>query len=228
MNTTILIIEDDTGLRTALADNLRNEGFAVLTEQNGQSGLERARAASPDLIVLDLMLPGLDGLSVCRLLRKESNLPIIMISARGMEMDKITGLETGADDYVVKPFGMGELVARVKAALRRRQPEPNAHHITLLRINDLQIDLIGRRVFLDGNELHLTQKEFNLLVELVRNQGVVLSRDLLMTQVWGDDYVGGNHTVDVHIRWLREKIEANPSEPVRITTIRGIGYRFEQ
>lgn len=224
---TILIVEDEETLREQLSQNLTIEGYDILTAADGQEGLDMARTEQPDLIVLDLMLPRLDGLSVCRMIRRDSQVPIIMLSARGMEMDKITGLETGADDYVVKPFGMGELLARVKANLRREASQVAARNPTVIESDDLKIDLIARRAWLKDVELHLTQKEFGLLVELMRNNGVVLSRDLLLAQVWGHDYIGNSHTVDVHIRWLREKIEDNPSKPTRITTVRGVGYRFE-
>jgi DNA-binding response OmpR family regulator len=177
------------------------------------------------LIVLDLMLPELDGLSVCRVLRKESDVPIVMLTARGTEMDKIVGLETGADDYVVKPFSFGELLARVRANLRRADSETRRSR-TRLHSGDLLLDLIARRAHRGETELRLTHKEFDLLAELMRNKGAALSRDLLLTQVWGYDYAGDSHTVDVHIRWLREKIEQDPSHPVLIQTVRGAGYRF--
>ncbi len=224
---TILIVEDEDSLREQLAQNLEAEGYETITAEDGQVGLDTARAEQPDLIILDLMLPRLDGLSVCRMIRRDSQVPIIMLSARGMEMDKITGLETGADDYVVKPFGMGELLARVKANLRREASKAAARNPTVIESKELKVDMIARRAWLRDAELHLTQKEFGLLVELMRNKGVVLSRDLLLAQVWGHDYVGNSHTVDVHMRWLREKIEDNPSKPTRITTVRGVGYRFE-
>ncbi|HLF27306.1 MAG TPA: response regulator transcription factor [Anaerolineae bacterium] len=224
--TTLLIIEDETTVRETLARNFKAEGFEVLSAADGIEGLRLAREHNPDLIVLDLMLPEMDGLSVCRILRKESDLPIIMLTARGTEMDKIVGLETGADDYVVKPFSFGELLARVRANLRRVDSDSRQAR-TRLHSGDLQLDLIGRRAYRAEAELRLTHKEFDLLAELIRNKGAVLSRDLLLTQVWGYDYVGDTHTVDVHIRWLREKVEDNPSEPKRITTVRGVGYRFE-
>jgi DNA-binding response OmpR family regulator len=173
------------------------------------------------------MLPRLDGLSLCRILRRTSEVPILMLTARGTEMDRIAGLETGADDYVVKPFSLGELVARVRALLRRTRSEHPAAS-NRLQSDDLTLDMLTRRVTLGNTALKLTQKEFDLLAELMRNQGAVLSRDLLLTHVWGYDYVGDSHTVDVHIRWLREKIETAPSTPQRITTVRGIGYRFER
>jgi DNA-binding response OmpR family regulator len=223
----ILVVEDETTLRDTLALNLRAEGFEVLTAPDGEAGLQLAREQTPDLLILDLMLPRLDGLSLCRILRRTSEVPILMLTARGTEMDRIAGLETGADDYVVKPFSLGELVARVRALLRRTRSEHPAAS-NRLQSDDLTLDMLTRRVTLGNTALKLTQKEFDLLAELMRNQGAVLSRDLLLTHVWGYDYVGDSHTVDVHIRWLREKIETAPSTPQRITTVRGIGYRFER
>jgi DNA-binding response OmpR family regulator len=223
----ILVVEDEATLRDTLALNLRAEGFEVLTAPDGETGLQLAREQAPDLLILDLMLPKLDGLSLCRILRRSSDIPILMLTARGTEMDRITGLETGADDYVVKPFSLGELLARVRALLRRTRSERRAADAQL-HSGDLTMDLLSRRATLGEAVLKLTQKEFDLLAELMRNQGAVLSRDWLLTQVWGYDYLGDSHTVDVHIRWLREKIEADPSTPARITTVRGVGYRFEQ
>lgn len=222
----VLLIEDEATVRDTLAMNLRAENYEVLTAADGVDGLQKARDDAPDLIILDLMLPELDGLSVCRMLRRDSNVPIIMLTARGTEMDRIAGLETGADDYVVKPFSLGELLARVRASLRRARAD-NRTLTTKLAAGNLSLDLLARRTYLDQGELKLTHREFDLLAELMRNQGAVLSRDLLLNRVWGYDYVGDSHTVDVHIRWLREKIEADPSAPKRITTVRGVGYRFE-
>ncbi len=223
----ILIVEDEATVRDTLAAHLRAEGFEAITADDGAAGLQLAREQLPDLVILDLMLPELDGLSLCRMLRRDSNVPIIMLTARGTEMDRITGLETGADDYVVKPFSLGELLARVRAQLRRAASEKNAAAATRLQSGDLLLDLIARRAMRGEAELKLTHREFDLLAELMRNQGAVLSRDLLLTRVWGYDYVGDSHTVDVHIRWLREKVEEDPSSPQRITTLRGVGYRFE-
>jgi DNA-binding response OmpR family regulator len=222
----VLLVEDETTLRETLALNLRAEGYEVTTAGDGLSGLKLAREQAPDLVILDLMLPELDGLSLCRMLRRDSMVPIIMLTARGTEIDKIAGLETGADDYVVKPFSLGELLARVRANLRRSTSESRAQAVRL-QAGNLVLDLLGRRALLGESEVKLTHREFDLLAELMRNQGAVLSRDLLLTRVWGYDYVGDSHTVDVHIRWLREKIEVDPSAPQRITTVRGVGYRFE-
>jgi DNA-binding response OmpR family regulator len=224
--TKILIVEDEATVRDTLALNLRAEDYAVITAADGLTGLALAREQAPDLIILDLMLPELDGLSLCRMLRRDSSVPIIMLTARGTEMDKIAGLETGADDYVVKPFSLGELLARVRANLRRATTEARTS-AARLQAGDLTLDLLARRAHLGAGEIKLTHREFDLLAELMRNQGAVLSRDLLLTRVWGYDYGGDSHTVDVHVRWLREKIEADPSSPRRITTVRGVGYRFE-
>lgn len=223
---TILLVEDEATVREALAGRLRAEQYEVVTAGDGAEGLRLAREAAPDLILLDLMLPELDGLSICRLLRRDSDVPIIMLTARGTEMDRITGLETGADDYVVKPFSLGEVLARVRAQLRRARADRRAP-ASRLTAGDLSLDLLARRAHIGESELKLTQREFDLLAELMRNRGAVLSRDLLLNRVWGFDYGGDSHTVDVHIRWLREKIEAEPSAPRRITTVRGVGYRFE-
>jgi len=192
---------------------------------DGAEALTLAREHKPDLIVLDVMLPGLDGLSVCRILRNESEVPIVMLTARGGEVDRIVGLELGADDYIVKPFSLGEFLARVRAVLRRA---PSARAVVdRLESGDLVLDLIARRATRGREELRMTHKEFDLLAALMRNQGAVLSRDLLLERVWDYDYPGQTKTVDVHVRWLREKIEDDPSQPRRIVTVRGVGYRFE-
>ena len=224
----VLIIEDELTLANNLADKLRGEGFVVLTSQDGEEGLEKVRSERPDLIVLDIMLPGLDGLSLCRIVRRDTStahIPIIMLTARGTEVDKIVGLESGADDYVVKPVALGEFLARVRAVMRRAPGHPVLQDE--LVSNDLQVSLTGRRVYKNEEEVKLSNKEFDLLVELMRNRGVVLSRDLILTKVWGYDYFVDKRTVDVHIRWLREKLEDDASNPRRIVTVRGVGYRFE-
>jgi len=223
--TKLLIVEDDATVRETLALNLRSEGYEVETAEDGELALERARRISPDLVVLDVMLPKLDGLTLLRILRRESRVPVILLTARGTETDKIVGLETGADDYVVKPFSLGELLARIRAALRRGQTE--VAPATEISSGDLSLDLVSRRVVLAGVELQLAPREFELLATLARNQDAVLTRDFLLASVWGDDFVGDARTVDVHIRWLRQKIETDPSDPHRITTVRGVGYRFE-
>jgi DNA-binding response OmpR family regulator len=220
----ILIVEDDATLRDTIALNLSAEGYQVLTAGDGESGLRQARELTPDLIILDVMLPELDGLTVCRVLRKESQMPIILLTARGMETDKIIGLESGADDYIVKPFSLGEFMARVRAALRRGVGMELG---TEVRAGELRLDLIARRAFRGEQELQLAPREFELLAILMRSPGVVLTRETLLSRVWGSDYLGDSRTVDVHIRWLREKIEPDPSHPQWIQTVRGVGYRFE-
>jgi len=220
----LLIVEDEATVRETLALNLRAEGFEVVEAADGETGLEAGRSGNFDLVVLDVMLPKLDGLTVCRLLRRESRVPIVLLTARGTEADKIIGLETGADDYIVKPFSLGEFLARVRAALRRGAAAPTA---VSLESGDLRLDLDGRRAFLRGVELALAPREYELLATLMRNRGVALTRDLLLVRVWGEAYEGDTRTIDVHIRWLRKKIEADPANPVRITTVRGLGYRFE-
>lgn len=225
----VVVIEDEVTLAKNLADKLRAEGFMVLEAADGEAGLDTIRSEVPDLIILDIMLPGLDGLSICRMVRNDPNtnhIPIIMLTARGTEVDKIVGLESGADDYVVKPFGLGEFLARVRAVMRRAPGRPLLHQDEMIS-NDLRVNLTGRRVFKDTSEIKLSNKEFDLLAELMRNQSAVLSRDLILTKVWGYDYFVDKRTVDVHIRWLREKIEDDPSDPKRIVTVRGVGYRFE-
>lgn len=220
----ILLVDDEPTLLETLALNLRTSGYEVVTASDGAAALEMANSESPDLIVLDLMMPELDGLTVCRSLRQVSDTPILVLTARTGELDKIIGLESGADDYMTKPFSLGELQARLRALLRRAGPRRLSDEI---RSGDLMLNLVSRRAYLSGKELVLSPKEFSLLAELMRHQGAVLSRDLLLTRVWGYDFFGDSRTVDVHVRWLREKIEPNPSQPERITTVRGIGYRFE-
>jgi DNA-binding response OmpR family regulator len=222
---TILLVEDDATLRHTLALNLRAEGYGVLEAEDGETGLAAARGETPDLVLLDVMLPGLDGLTVCRLLRRESAVPIILLTARGAEADKIIGLETGADDYIVKPFSLGEFLARVRAALRRGATAAPADVLTA---GDLRLDVAARRVARGGRTIALAPREFDLLALLMRHRGAVMSRDLLLARVWGDDFVGDARTVDVHIRWLRQKLEQDPSQPVLIQTVRGVGYRFEE
>jgi DNA-binding response OmpR family regulator len=232
--TTILIVEDETTLLETLAYNLGQEGYQVLTAEDGEEGLALIRAEKPDLVVLDVMLPTLDGLTVCRRVRKDesvAHIPIIMLTARGTEADKVDGLDSGADDYIVKPFGLGEFLARVRAVQRRgHSPTPLEGQAVgeQLVVGDLCLDLTARRAHRGDEELRLTAKEFDLLAELMRNQGAVLSRDLILTRVWGYDYYGDERTIDVHIRWLREKIEHDPSHPERIVTVHGVGYRFEK
>ncbi len=231
MTHTILLIEDDATLAETLRYNLEREGYSVLSAIDGIHGLELARREHPNLLVLDVMLPRLDGFSVCRILRQESDIPIIMLTARQDEVDRIAGLELGADDYVSKPFSLGELLARVRAILRRSERRsaatPPTGNREILEAGELRIDAKSRRAWRSKGELNLPQKEFDLLTCLMRNRGIALSRDLLLERVWGFDFLGDSRTVDVHIRWLREKIEANPAHPRYIQTVRGVGYRFE-
>ena len=231
-NKRVLLVEDDETVISNLADKLRAEGYDVFTAFDGETGLAMAQSAEYDVIVLDIMLPGLDGVSLCRMIRKDSktsNVPIIMLTARGTENDKILGLESGANDYIVKPFGLGEFLARVRVQMRQPSPDPGLKRDELVAGN-LRLDLPGRRVFKGESEVKLTNKEYTLLAVFMRNKRAVLSRDFLIANVWGEDYLIGEsdkRTVDVHIRWLREKIEDNPSKPQRISTVRGVGYRFE-
>ena len=188
--------------------------------------LELARREHPDLLILDVMLPRLDGFSVCRILRQESDIPILMLTARQDEVDRIAGLELGADDYVAKPFSLGELLARVRAIMRRTDRQPTGSR-EVLDAGALRVDTGSRRAWRAGAELTLSQKEFDLLTCLIRNRGMALSRDVLLERVWGYDFLGDSRTVDVHIRWLREKVETDPGRPMYIQTVRGVGYRFE-
>lgn len=223
----ILLVEDETTLAETLRYNFEREGYAIELAMDGIQGLELARRESPDVIILDIMLPRLDGFSACRILRQESNVPIIMLTARQDEVDRIAGLELGADDYISKPFSLGELFARVRAILRRTERQPTGTSRDVLEIGRIRLDTRSRRAWCNNQELTLPQKEFDLLTCLMRNRGMALSRDLLLERVWGFDFLGDSRTVDVHIRWLREKVEPDPSNPRYIQTVRGVGYRFE-
>ncbi|MGQ9493525.1 MAG: response regulator transcription factor [Anaerolineae bacterium] len=229
----VLLVEDDPTLLETLQYNLSRQGYQVITATDGVSAVERARRERPDIIVLDVMIPKIDGFEVCRILRREMNIPILMLTARDAEIDKVVGLEVGADDYMTKPFSMRELLARVKALLRRVRlireevVATTAPDAQTLIFGDLVLDLTRGELRREGAPVALTPKEYELLVFLARNRGRVLSRDLILERVWGWDFAGGTRTVDVHIRWLREKIEADPAHPSRIVTVRGLGYRFE-
>lgn len=229
----ILVVEDDQTLRETLAYNLSRQGYTVETAYDGQAAIDVSRKINPDLIVLDIMLPVLDGFDVCRILRQESSVPILMLTARDDEIDRVIGLEIGADDYLTKPFSMREFLARVKAQLRRirlDRQELGAQHYPeseKLVYDNLIIDLARREVQLDDDTLALKPKEFELLLFLARHRGHVLTREMILERVWGWEFSGGSRTVDVHIRWLREKIEPDPALPTRIITVRGAGYRFE-
>ncbi len=223
---TILLVEDDPILSETLRYNLEREGYAVINAADGVVGLERARRDQPDMVILDVMLPRLDGFSVCRILRQESEVPILILTARQDEIDRIAGLELGADDYVAKPFSLGELLARVRAIMRRSERRISVMR-EILDAGSIRVDTGSRRAWRGDVELNLSQKEFDLLACLMRNRGMALSRDMLLERVWGYDFLGDSRTVDVHIRWLREKVEPDPSKPIYIHTVRGIGYRFE-
>jgi DNA-binding response OmpR family regulator len=228
MKKKVLVIEDEQNLRETLTYNLSREGYVALGAGDGRSAVDLARRERPDLILLDLMLPEIDGFEVCRTIRQELTVPIMILTARDSELDMVLGLELGADDYVTKPVALRALMARVKALLRRAEmgsESINATHDEIV-FGPFVIDRSGRRLLRDGQEVPLTLKEYDLLLLLVTHEGQVLSRDVLLEKVWGYDYVGDSRTVDVHIRWLREKIESDPSDPQYIVTVRGIGYRF--
>ncbi len=235
MTETVLVVEDETALRETLAYNLKKEGYEVEAVGDGRLALESARRVKPDLIVLDLMLPELDGFEVTRILRREMSTPILMLTARDDEIDRVVGLEVGADDYLTKPFSMRELMARVKAQLRRarliedewqkRAPEPAAQDV--LAFDNLAVNRTRREVTLNGTPLQLKPQEYQLLLFFAEHRGQMLSREFILERVWGWDFIGDSRTVDVHVRWLRQKIEADAGNPTRIVTVRGGGYRFE-
>jgi len=234
MSLKVLVVEDEPVLLETLAYNLAKQGYEVLTAADGYQAIALARKERPALLILDLMLPGVDGFEVCRILRQEMSVPILMLTARAEEVDKVVGLEVGADDYMTKPFSMRELMARVKALLRRERlirEEIAAQDVIAagkpLVFDNLVIDDSRRELLRDGQVVPLKPKEYELLAFLARQRGIVVSRDLILERVWGWDFDGGSRTVDVHVRWLREKIEEDPSDPTRIVTVRGIGYRFE-
>jgi len=234
MAETILVVEDESSLQETLAYNLKKEGYTVETVGDGREAVELARALKPDLIVLDLMLPGMDGFEVTRILRKEMTTSILMLTARDDEIDRVVGLEVGADDYLTKPFSMRELMARVKAQLRRvrlireEMGQQNAGMPQeTLTFGNLVINQTRREISLDDEPLQLKPKEYELLLFLAEHKGQMLSREFVLQRVWGWDFIGDSRTVDVHVRWLRQKIEADPAKPERIITVRGGGYRFE-
>jgi DNA-binding response OmpR family regulator len=237
MKEKVLVVEDDATLRETLVYNLTREGYEVSAARDGHAAVRQAREKAPDAIILDVMLPGIDGFEVCRILRKEMSVPILMLTARDDEVDKVVGLEVGADDYLTKPFSMRELMARVKALLRRvrlireevaaEQAPDGVETGEPMTFGNLVLDQARREVRLDGAAVRLKPKEYELLLFLARNRGIALSRDLILERVWGWEHDGSSRTVDVHIRWLREKIEPDPGDAQRIVTVRGIGYRFE-
>jgi DNA-binding response OmpR family regulator len=234
MPETILIVEDEPALQDTLAYNLKKEGYTVEAVGDGRAALESARRLRPDLIVLDIMLPEMDGFEVARILRKEMTSAILMLTARDDEIDRVVGLEVGADDYLTKPFSMRELMARVKAQLRRARllreelgkQSVETEHATLT-FDNLAINLTRREVILNEEVLAMKPKEYELLLFFAEHKGQMLSREFILERVWGWDYIGDSRTVDVHVRWLRQKIEADAANPTRIVTVRGGGYRFE-
>jgi DNA-binding response OmpR family regulator len=217
---TILVVEDEQTLRETLAEELERDGYRVVTAPDGAAALTSFRSEKPDLVLLDLMLPELSGMEVARILRRESDVPILMLTARGSEVDKVAGLEVGADDYVTKPFSLRELQARVRALLRRRDSPTSS----LTKVGRAQVDLAGRRVLRDGEIRPIKPKAFDLLAFLLSHAGQVISREQLLADVWGYDYAGETRTVDVHVHWLRAEIEPDPRRPSVIEAVRGVGY----
>jgi DNA-binding response OmpR family regulator len=225
----ILVVEDEDAIRETLRYNLAREGYTVSEAATGTDALIMARAERPDLILLDVMLPGLSGLEVCRVLRQESSTPILMLTAKGTEVDKVVGLQLGADDYVTKPFSFNELLARVTALLRRSEMSARPAGVPEVdEFDGFRIDRAARTIHLEGAELRLAPKEFDLLSLLLRNSGRVLSRQAIIAAVWGNRFFGDPKTVDVHVRWLREKFEPFARMPFRITTVFGVGYRLDR
>ncbi len=236
----ILVVDDEPTLRETLAESLEEEGFGVLEAADGRAALEAFRSGHPDLILLDLMLPELSGVEFCRIVRQESGVPILMLTAKDSEVDKVVGLELGADDYVTKPFSFRELLARIRALLRRTEQGAGATAASsapadgveppqpLLSLGRVEVDLSGHRLLRDGRPLPVKPKAFDLLAVLLRHPGQVFSRDQLLERVWGYDYAGESRTVDVHVHWLRSEIEDDPAEPAYLHTVRGVGYVFRR
>jgi DNA-binding response OmpR family regulator len=228
----VLVVDDEPTLRETLAEALEQDGLDVVTAADGKEALEQFRAHSPDLVLLDLMLPQVSGIEVCRVIRRESAVPIVMLTAKDSEIDKVVGLELGADDYVTKPFSLRELMARIRSQLRRLDNaeaiagalEAGADTATPVELGVVRVDLAGHRLLRDGEELSVKPKAFELLAFLLRNPGQVFSREQLLQKVWGYDYAGETRTVDVHVHWLRGAIETDPSQPEYLQTVRGVGY----
>ncbi len=223
----VLVVEDEESFIDALTIGLDREGFDVTTARDGQQGLELFAKGDFDVVLLDLMLPKMSGLDVCRTMRATSSVPIIVVSAKGEEVDVVLLLEIGADDYVTKPYRLRELVARIRAVLRRREANGESQAEEVITLGDIRLDIDARRCYVDGAEIKLRKKEFSLLRLLLENPGRVLTREVLIERVWGNDYVGDTKTLDVHIKRLRSLIEKDPKVPTRITTVRGVGYRYE-
>jgi DNA-binding response OmpR family regulator len=232
MGKRILIIDDEPMIVESVGYNLGLEGYEVIAANHGDAGFKLAETEKYDLILLDLMLPGMSGLEICRSIRQHSEVPIIILTAKEGEIDRVLGLELGADDYVTKPFSMRELIARVRTVLKRYQAASTGAERTesadIFNCGDLAVDFPGHEVTVKGKPINLSGKEFELLKILIHHPGQVLSREQLLNLVWGSDFYGGDRTVDVHIRWLREKIEDEPGEPKYIITVRGAGYKFNR
>ena len=227
MARTILVVDDETTLRETLAEALDADGFRVVTAADGREALASFRLERPDLVLLDLMLPELSGVEVCRIIRAESPVPILMLTARSTEVDKVVGLELGADDYVTKPFSLRELTARIRALLRRTE-QVGTESPRTIELGDVTVDLAGHRLLRRGEPLPVKPKVFELLGFLLRNPGQVFSREQLLEQVWGYDYAGETRTVDVHVHWLRTAIETDPANPAWVHTVRGVGYVYRR
>jgi DNA-binding response OmpR family regulator len=221
----ILLVDDETLITDSLSYSLRKEGFEVQSVTEGMQAIQEAQANQPDLIVLDVMLPDISGFEVCRRIRTFSTTPVIMLTARGEEIDRVLGLEVGADDYLPKPFSFRELLARIRSTLRRVELDRQAQQMAPIVLRQLSLDPVARRVFRGSQELQLSAREFDLLAALMKNAGRALSREELLNQVWGEEWIGDPRTLDVHVRWLRLKIEEDPASPVYIQTVRGFGYR---
>ena len=230
MARTILVVEDDATLRETLVDALEVEGFRVIAAADGRDALVRFRADKPDLVLLDLMLPELSGIEVCRIIRAESGVPIVMLTAKDSELDKVVGLELGADDYVTKPFILRELSARIRALFRRSEQvaAPDGAAGSVVDLGRVQVDLLGHRLLRDGEPVAIKPKAFELLAFLLRNPGQAFTRDQLLERVWGYDYAGETRTVDVHVHWLRTTLEDDAAAPKFIHTVRGVGYVFRR
>jgi two-component system, OmpR family, response regulator len=232
-NQKILIVEDDTTLLDVLKYNLEKEGFEVVTAGDGVKALEEVRTEQPSMIILDIMLPNMDGYEVCRIVRSEMTVPILMLTAKAGEIDKVVGLEIGADDYMTKPFSTRELMARIRALLRRsvitrETTAEDVETVPTLKSGNLELDISRHEARVDNRNIDLSPKEFDLLAYLMKHKGKVYNRDFLLKQIWDYEYSGDSRTIDVHIRWLRKKIEIDPDHPERIITLRGVGYKFEQ
>ena len=224
MARTILVVDDERTLRETLAESLETEGFVVVQAADGREAINAFRRSHPDLILLDLMLPELSGTEVCRIIRSESGVPILMLTAKSAELDKVVGLELGADDYVTKPFSFRELLARIRALLRRSEQQSQTAETETVELGRIKVDLAGRRLLRGTEVLAVKPKAFELLAFLIRNAGHVFTRDQLLERVWGYDYAGETRTVDVHVHWLRALIEDDPAIPVYLETVRGVGY----